>query len=359
MLHKNFFRQIHLALACCVCVFLIVLSVTGALLVYAKDIQAWWSPHYWLVEPPNKSQLIDYDQLLENAEKAYSQPVSYLSIESQRDKAWQGRFLDGKYFNVNPYTAQVLVIYDYTDTLYGFTLYLHRWLLWQQADDYPLRNLVSTAVLLFIILCLVGLYLWAKPAKRLKRLRIKPHKNKRIFYYQLHSVIGVYLTIPLVLIAFSGLTFNWSKQTSAVIEFITRGPIEARAASPQVTTAESNRQLSWQKAISQAMQSMPDAQLQRIYFAKPDEQVVMLRVKNPGEFHPYSYIWFNQLTGEVLQTQNASIANVTTQIWNFRYPFHIGNFAGPLLQFFWFILGLSPLLFVFTGGYLFIKRKCF
>ncbi|WP_440906119.1 PepSY-associated TM helix domain-containing protein [Catenovulum sp. SX2] len=359
MVNKNFFRQIHLVLALSVCIFLVILSITGALLVYAKDIQAWWNPQYWSVKPAQTGQQIDYNQLLEKAQQAHAQPVSFLSIEQDENKVWQGRYLDGKYFNLNPYSGEVVLIYDYTDTLYGFTLYLHRWLLWQQVDVYPLRNWVSTSVLLFILLCLVGFYLWAKPAKRLKRLRIKAHKNKRIFYYQLHSVIGVYLTIPLVLIAFSGLTFNWSKQTSAVVEFVTWGQIEGRFPNPQVTSTESNTQPNWQEMLQQAMQVMPNAQLQRIYFAKPDEQVVMLRVKNPGEFHPYSYIWFDQFTGEVLQTQDASIANTTTQVWNFRYPFHIGNFAGSLVQFLWFVLGLSPLLFVLTGGYIYLKRKWF
>lgn len=102
-----------------------------------------------------------------------------------------------------------------------FTLALHRWLLFETAfGEKPLKNVVSVCALLLIINVLVGFYLWVKPKNRLKRLAIKPKAKFKVLMYQLHTVLGVYVLLPLLLIAFTGITFNWKSATKTLVETV-------------------------------------------------------------------------------------------------------------------------------------------
>ncbi|WP_287243310.1 PepSY-associated TM helix domain-containing protein, partial [Pseudoalteromonas sp.] len=44
------------------------------------------------------------------------------------------------------------------------------------------------------------------------------------------------------------------------------------------------------------------------------------------------------------------------QTWNFKYKFHIGDFAGPIVQLLWLLFALSPLFFTISGVYFWYKR---
>jgi uncharacterized iron-regulated membrane protein len=54
---------------------------------------------------------------------------------------------------------------------------------------------------------------------------------------------------------------------------------------------------------------------------------------------------------------NAQTASMATQVWNFRYKFHIGDFIGLPVRILWLFISLLPLLFVITGAYMVFQEK--
>ena len=54
---------------------------------------------------------------------------------------------------------------------------------------------------------------------------------------------------------------------------------------------------------------------------------------------------------------NAQTASMATQVWNFRYKFHIGDFIGLPVRILWLFFSLLPLFFVITGAYILYYRK--
>ncbi|MDU0355934.1 PepSY-associated TM helix domain-containing protein [Paraglaciecola aquimarina] len=209
-------------------------SITGALLVYAKDIQHFVNPDYWRVEPQSKP--LDFSQLINQVEAQTLQQVSRVEPAHEQSLAWQLALANQRYVSVNPYTGSVLLEYDYYETFYGFTMAFHRWLLLQNKDgSHPFKVWVSIATLCLIVEVLLGFYLWIRPKHRLKRLKINKKAKARTLFYQLHTVIGVYLCLPIALIAFSGIAFHWPSQTSSVVEVITFSDIEQRPQAPEIT----------------------------------------------------------------------------------------------------------------------------
>ena len=351
---KLYLRRIHLALALASGLFLILLSLSGAVLIYAIDIQHFIQADKWLVTPD--SQPLDYAELITKLEQQSGKKVRILIPEQDPKLAWQSQLANERYVSVNPYTGKILHQYDYYRTLYGFTMALHRWLLWQNdSGDKPLKNVLSTASLLLMFNLLIGVCLWLKPKNRLKRLVIKPKAKLSVLLYQLHSVLGVFIFMPLLLIAFSGVAFNWQSPTQAVVELFTANKVTASPKAPTVM-AKCSAQLNYSLAIHNSLQQFPHGELYRIYLPKQADAALALRIKNPGEQHAFSWVWSNPYTGEVLLKYDASQANVSTQVWNFRYNFHIGNFAGPIVQLLWLLLSISISFFVCSGLYFWLRR---
>ncbi|WP_232365096.1 PepSY-associated TM helix domain-containing protein [Salinimonas marina] len=344
----------HLWIGLITALFVLILSVTGAMLIYAKDIQTIINPQYWTVA--EQSSRLPISTLLENVEATSGQTVTVVSTEPEyRDRAWQLRLDNGEYVSVDPYTGEILLTYAFEEHLYGFTMSVHRWLLYRDTDNRTsLRNWVSVVALLFIFEVLFGFYLWVKPKKRLKRLKINTRAKTKILLYQLHTVLGVFLFLPLLLIAFSGIAFNWKAPTAAVVSALSPGQIEAR---PPVAEFTPGQQLAINRAIENGLRALPQATLFRIYMPASPGEALKLRVQMPGETHAYSWIWMNPFTAQVLQTFDASAASAATQVWNFKYKFHIGGFAGPIVEALWLIMALSPCFFVISGIYFWQHRR--
>ncbi|MCU7553017.1 PepSY domain-containing protein [Alteromonas sp. ASW11-19] len=351
---RKFLRHCHLWIALTTGLFVITLSVTGALLIYAKDIQGEINPHYWTV--PTRSATMNVDTLIERAEAVKGSPVAAISLEPDRENwAWQFRFQDGEYASVNPYTGSVLLTYAFEDQLYGFLMATHRWLLLR--DDggaTPLRDWVSVIAVLLMFEVLVGFVLWVMPKKRLKRLTVRFSAKAKIVIYQLHTVAGVMLFVPLLLISFSGIAFNWKVPTTAVVNTLSPGTIAPRPAPPLI---DSGTKPNIDRAVKNGLQALPQAELFRIYLPATPTEPVGLRVKMPQESHAYSWIWSDPYTGDTLPVYDASQTSVATQVWNFKYKFHIGDFAGPVVQVVWLLIALSPVFFLISGVYCWAKRE--
>jgi len=329
-------------------------SLTGAVMIYAKDIQHLMEPTKWQVKP--QKNLMPYNALIQSVEAQTKQKITFFMPELASDTAWQFRLANKHYASVNPYSGDVINVYESTDTIYGFAQGLHRWLLFENSKgEKTFRNWMSVCALLLLINVLLGFYLWVKPKNRIKRLAIKPKAKFRVLMYQLHTVLGVYFFIPLMLIAFTGMAFNWKTQTQSVLEFVTMNKVEQRPKAPKIT-ASAHTTLNYNQAIKNAVDVFPNGEVYRIYLPKKDDETLALRMKNPGESHAYSWVWTNPFTGKVLNSFDASKTNFTTQAWNFKYKFHIGAFAGPIVQFLWLLIALALAFFIISGFYFWAKR---
>lgn len=351
---KLWLRRIHLLLAIFSGLFLICSSITGTLLIYAQTIQREINPDYWQVLPEERT--LTYNNIIQSVEDDTQQKVTLIQPELVSNLAWQIQLANKRYVSVNPYNAKILLEYDYYSTFYGFTMAFHRWLLYQDKDgNFPFRLWVSIATLCLIIEIIVGLYLWIRPRNRIKRLKINRKAKNKILFYQLHTVLGVFLFIPLLLVAFSGIAFHWKMETSTVVEMLTLGEIEQRPDAPTIENQYSS-DLQLGLALKNGLSALPQASLYRIYMAKNPSESMALRMKMPGESHAYSWVWVNPYTAKVLQVYDATKASFSTQVWNFKYKFHIGDFLSPIVQVFWIVIALSPCFFIISGVYLWFCR---
>jgi len=62
-------------------------------------------------------------------------------------------------------------------------------------------------------------------------------------------------------------------------------------------------------------------------------------------------------SGEILKTYDAQNASIASQVWHFKYKFHIGDFIGLPIRILWLFFSLLPLFFVITGAYIWYFKK--
>ena len=357
---KIWLRRTHLILTLLSSVLLLSICISGALLSFAKEAEQLFLSERWQVTAKPAS-LLKSDGLSElvsrlNQQLPTDNPAKLILIESNPNLAWQAILKDGLYTNFNPYNGEVLYSYRFEDSPYGFLMAWHRWLLYSNKDEKPLRPIISCAALVLIVQLLLGLWMWLRPKNRLRRLRVNFSLKFHGILYQLHSVLGVLLILPLILIAFSGMSFYWENATSNIVEGITQQnreqPIHPRASA----TGEKEIHSQLNAAFQSAHKALPQGELHRIYLPINSTDPLKLRIKIPGQSHPYSWAWADANNGELLGHYNASQANLATQIWNFRYRFHIGDFYGLPVRLIWIAIALAPVFFLMGGLYLFYRR---
>lgn len=346
----------HLYLALSAGLFIFIQSISGALLTFGKEIQRTVSPHSWKIEPQqqpaNTQWLISQ---LESQAQQENLTLEKLYLESNTSLAWQASISNGEQWNVNPYTGEVVDRFQSGSDFYSFTVYLHRWLLFNNEPERSwARHLTSIAASILIIQTLIGLTLWLKPRKTaLKRLKLKKHKTLKGTLIQWHLILGVYTAPLLISIVLCGIGFNWPV-IGKLVEWSTVSKIE-RPAQHQIVTIGGMDQ--WPASLLNGQKTLPQGQLHRIYFPKQPDQPMTLRYKMPEQLHPFSYVWLDGGTGKVLGTHDARTASAATQVWNFKYKFHIGDFAGWPIRLVWLILSLLPGFFVVSGVWLWWQKR--
>ncbi|MGL1956639.1 MAG: PepSY domain-containing protein [Colwellia sp.] len=352
-------RRIHLILALISGLFLISLSISGALLLYAKDIQTFVNPQYWLLTDNSNQQkqtLLTLSEITTKIEQQTKQKIQFIQPEHNQQVAWQVRLVNKHYLSINPYTGHILLTYHLSDTFYGFIMSWHRWLLYSNnTDEKPMQLWISIASLIFIIELIIGFSLWIKPKHRLKRLKVRWQAKNKIRFIQLHGSIGILFCIPLILIAFSGIAFFWQDASKQIVEWVSFSKIQQHNYQNKPLTQQGEYKLN--KAYNIAHLALASGSVYRIYLPQAHGNPLALRIKMPNESHAYSWSWANPYTGKLIHSFDASKSSLATQIWNFKYKFHIGEFIGWPVKVLWLIVSLLPCFFVLSGIYLWIKRQ--
>lgn len=354
---KTWIRRIHLVLAFSSAIFLLNLSISGALLLYAKDIQAFANPSLWQITPEASNQKkLPLSQLVRDIELKSNDKIRFIEQSEIANGVWQVRLTNNNYLNINPYNGNIVLRHNYYDTFYGFIMAWHRWLLYETENtEKPLKPLISIASLILIIELIIGLYLWIKPKNRLKRLKIKWRSKAKVRFYQLHTTLGVFTCIPLILIAFSGMAFHWQPATKQIVEWLSFSEIETKKLS--ITPSTTFKDIDLDKAYQTAHSALSEGNVYRVYLPLKAGEPLALRIKMPDESHANSWSWSDPVSGNLLDSFDASKASMATKIWNFKYKFHIGEFIAWPIKILWLLLSLLPSFFVTSGLYLFIKRR--
>jgi uncharacterized iron-regulated membrane protein len=377
---KIFFRRIHLYLSLAAGLVILIACLTGAILVFEKDLQMAMSKKRYYVEAG--TQKLSPDQLTKavkdsfpqakiNGIKLYdaadrssevsvafpSKKESKAETQKQRvEKKGPPQRQPGFTIFVNPYTGQVLEKYSYRETGFYQVFALHRWLLGSEGSVG--KYIVGVSTLIFLFILLTGMILWWPKTRKMmqQRLRIKWNAGWKRINHDMHLVFGFYSAIFLFIIAFTGLAWSFEWFNNGIYA-VTKSPLKA-APPPKSTYVADAKPVSLETALASAKVIYPSAAFYTISLPKDSTEAIAVNTLGLDAVHENATdaIYLDQYTGNVLGTLAFSQRSLGAKVRSTFKPVHTGSIWGTPSKIIAFIVCLFGVTFPITGTIMWTNR---
>lgn len=199
-----------------------IMSVTGALLAFEKNIVEFAEREMRVVEPVENARKLSAREILDKVREVKPEAkLSAISLQNTPNAAWQislGR--DGQIF-VNPYTGEITG--EGATDVRGFFRAVtdwHRWLA-LSGDNRPIAKAVTGASnLAFLFLAISGVYIWFP-----RRLSSKHFKSVLWFRrglrgrtrnFNWHNVIGFWSSLCLIVLTVTASVISYQRAGNLV-----------------------------------------------------------------------------------------------------------------------------------------------
>lgn len=202
---KKWFGRIHLWLGLSTGLVVVILGLTGAIYCFAPELQS-LQPYRSVKEesraflPPSQIQKIVESQLGGKS----PQRIYY----DARDKAVMVLFSKKEEYSysifINPYSGEVLKVRNNDKDFLSVVLQIHRTLLIPYGHE-----IIRWSTVIFIFMLISGMVLWWPKNKRTAKqgFKIMWRAHPKRLNYDLHKVLGFYISWIVIFTALTGLMF--------------------------------------------------------------------------------------------------------------------------------------------------------
>ncbi len=297
--------KLHRAIGIVVGLLLVVITLSGSLLVFATEIDAWLSPQIFRVTP--QTERVTLDSVLQTVQAAHPNH-NYVDILLPKTLHGVYRIMaDGYKFSIyaNPYTGEILTARLWNQTYEGWMYELHSQLFAGKSGE----AIVGLIGLLLLVSSVMGVMLWPGWKRFVAGWKIRFSAPKSIVNYDLHKVIGILSVAFIIFIASTGIALTFFPEFKKLTHWITQSPEIAH----HVEIPASNQpSLPLDELIRRADVTLPGAKT--VLVGLPETPLIALQVRKkfPQELDEFgwSVVHINQYTGEILQVENALKASL-------------------------------------------------
>jgi uncharacterized iron-regulated membrane protein len=362
---KKIVVKIHLWLGLASGAVIVFLGLTGCILAFQREIEDATQEYRYVKEqpkeflPPSKLKNIGAAQL----------PGKHLHavLYGSRDKAAQVifyQFEPVQYYYIvylDPYTGQVQKVKDMDKDFFRQVVLGHFYLWLPPHIGQPI---VASSTLVFVIMMISGLILWwpRNKAARRQRFTIKFNARWRRINYDLHNVLGFYMTWLAIILAFTGLIWGFQWFANGVYS-ATGGEKNLVYQEPLSDTTGVKSNVAAIDVVWDMMKKQyPNAQTLEVHIPESASSPIAANA-NPdaATYWKIDYRYFDQYSFKELpaasiygQLKEAAFAD---KVIRMNYDIHTGaviGLPGKILMFFASLIAASlPV----TGVYLWIGRR--
>jgi len=379
---KPLIRSVHLWAGLVFGTILVLQGLTGTVIGWRHELDAWLNPGLLRVAPPSgtiagaearpsAAQVAAVSARLAG-DPAYGRPDTLFLPEVHGDVyvAWYrpekpaSRWSQGvtRQVMVDPASLRVLGERNWGEAglsrplLMPTLFHLHRYLMSGDAG----KLVIAVQGVALMLLCLSGIVVWwPKPtlAAFWHAVTVRRGGNWPKFSFQLHRAAGFWVAPVLLVLGFSGVYFNAPEWLTPAI----------RAAAPlaenvKVTNASPNDEprIDAGAALAAAQARYPQARVSRIGIPAKPEQPYEVRVRQPGELRHgpgATRVSVDAGSGVVLRTVDPLAARGGDWFVSTLYPLHTGEAFGTAGRVLISVVGMTPLVFFITGLVVWIKFR--
>lgn len=333
-------RTLHRYLGWLIGIWLLLISLSGAVLLFKNDLLRWQYPQ--LQNLPLPSDISQWGLLLNQLQQ---QPdFRYVKYPDQ-DAHWLEAVTHSNqrhYYNA----SHTLMLTraprgDWIDWLYDFHLHL----LGGKAG----HTVLGVIGLICLVLLVAGIVQWWPKRFNRRLLALpKPALNARTLR-QWHSLLALSFAPLLLLTTVTGSLMVFNAEFRSVLSVFSATP--APAAPLKTAGYQPLPDTDWTAALTQAQAQWPDALLRLSSLRTAAGQPISFRARMAGEWHQNgrSVLQIDALSNKTIYATPASAFGATGAIANSLYPLHTAAIGGKI--YFWAlaISGLLPLLLLLTG----------
>lgn len=346
---KKLIGVIHLWLGMISGILVFIIAITGCIYAFQYEIQE-LTQSYRFVNEQEKPFLLP-SQLIEIAEKTLPDKHVHAVMYEGRERAAKAIFFsfEEHYYDfvyINPYTGEVLKVKDEYQDFFRIILDGHFYL-WLPPDiGQPLS---AGATLVFLIMVISGLILWWPASKKgvKQRFTIKWNVRWRRKNYDLHNVLGFYVSWMAILFAITGLVWGFTWFRDGVYKIVSGGgTFYEYQDPPSRNIVKENLQEEEMEAIDLVWYKMvkeyPEAGWIEIHPAETAESSIAANA-NPDvkTYWKTDYRYFDRYTLEELEVNHiwgkVDQASSADMLFRMNYDIHVGGILGlpgKLLAFF-------------------------
>lgn len=369
-------HQLHLWLGLTFGLIVFIMAITGCILAFEEKLKQFTHPQRYFVENIGNKKLPLSDLILK-AEKAlpenlkvkrvqmYSDPSKTyifrtLKIDKNAHTYW-GTYLYYYRVYINPYTGKIHEVENAKKDFFEIVLNLHRRFLLGEKIG---KTITGYSAFMFAVILFSGLIIWY-PRKinknTLKRMFfIKISANWKRVNYDIHNVLGFYVLVPLLIISYSSLIWNfenideWVKKTLNG-KVYTEQKIESEIPSDGYTDQKNILDMIGNKA----MENLTDKKSALISFPRTENGTYYAELTYDDRHYRNEQYYFDQYSGKILKYKSYRDSNIGygTALRNRNYDLHTGSILGFFGRIIYFFVAIIATSLPITGFIIYINKK--
>ncbi len=334
MKFKKKIRFIHLWLGLASGLIVFIVAITGAIYTFEDEIQNTIYAHRVVIaenkpyKKPSEILAIAKKQLGERKVNSIeyhgkNNPVTVTSYQPKPEELWV--------VYINPYSGKILKIKNEINSFFITTYLLHTSLL---MGDFG-KVIVSYAVLIFLFMIITGIIMWwPKRKNKLKSsFSIKWGASPKKLNYDLHNILGFYVSWIVVFIAITGLTWSFTWMDKAVYFVTSVGEpykdwIDPKSVSdPKLKTNNNIVDSIFFNALQKFNSQYESI---TIHFPSDDKKAVYLVDINPNHeiISKSTAYFYDQRTALFIEKSSLETMSTGEKIRHQFYDMHIGKMFG-------------------------------
>jgi len=353
----------HLVVGVAVGLVIALLSVTGVLLTYERQITAWAEGR--AVNPQAGQTPLDADAIVAAALRNGAAPGHRITFASEADAPIAVTTGRRARFLLDPYAGTVLTgSGDRTTAFFRTVTELHRWLAFSGDGRQTGAAITGAANLAFLFMLVSGVYLWWPKAWTWRMLRLnlvfrRGLPNAKARHYNWHRVFGAWALVPLLAIVVSGVVISYPWASDLVYRAYgetppaVRGPpTVGRTATPQEgRRSGAETALGATQILAVAKASMPDYRTLSLTLPAAGSPVAEVQVDtgNGAQFTRRTTLVISRNDGSIVTRRANADATAAVQARAYLRFLHTGEVYGWVGQTIAGLASIAAVFLVYTG----------
>lgn len=359
----------HLVAGATAGVVILIMSVTGVLLAYQRQIERWADTRdYTVTRPGIDAARLPLETLLAKAREGQTAAPTAVTLYSDASEPATVSFGGGRNLFVNPYTGEMLGegaprVRAFFRTMTDW----HRWLGASGENRAVARAVTGASNLLFLFIVISGFYLWWPNKWTRNSLRaimwFRRTQGARARDFNWHNVVGFWSALPLFVVVLSGVVISYTWASNLVYRLAGEEPPaqQQRGGPPQqqpnanapavplegldALLVRAERQVEGWRSITMQLPSKTDAP---VAFA--------IDRGNGGQPQLRSQLTLERASGEVVRWEPYSNNTLGRRLRSWLRFAHTGEVYGLVGQTIAALVSAGGALLVYTGLSLALRR---